>query len=161
MMVDNLGKGGYLHLTRHVRTWGLPGDGCIAACECAMLFVFMWEFRHELRNRRVLWLVDNSASLFAVIKGSSNSPSMTRTIELIHFVMYHFHIQVWWEFVASEQNFSDGISRLLGNDPFAASHQFHTHEIVGESAQVSWWKRTLHELWNYIERAALGVGVSP
>ena len=121
-------------MSSHVRAWGLPGDGCIAACKCAMLFVFMWKFRHDLRNRRVLWLVDNSASLFAVIKGSSDSPAMTCTIELIHVVMYHFHTQVWWEFVESEQNFADGMSRLVGNDPLAVSHNFQAHEIVGESA---------------------------
>ena len=98
------------------------GAACIAECECAMLLFTMWRMREILRGRRVLWMVDNSASLFGVIKGLSGNAINCRTIELIHFIMYHFNITVWWEFVDSESNYIDGISRDLEADAWARHH---------------------------------------
>ena len=66
--------------------------------------------------------VDNGASLFGVIKGVSGNAVNCRTIELLHFVIYHFGVTVWWEFVDSDSNSSDGISRELEVDAWSGTH---------------------------------------
>ena len=43
---------------------------------------------------------------------------------------YRFQTNIWLEFVESEANWADGISRLFGEDPFAARHGFQTSECA-------------------------------
>ena len=41
-------------------------------------------------------------------------------------IAYHLRVEVWLEFANSDSNWSDGISRLYGDDPFAREHGFQT-----------------------------------
>jgi hypothetical protein len=82
-----------------------------------------------LRNRRVLWFVDNTTALFSFIKGRASSAHLDRAISLTKFLQARFNITIWLEFTKSGGNWSDGISRLLDRDPFAARHGFETGPI--------------------------------
>ena len=47
------------------------------------------------------------------------------------------NVRVWYEFVESEANWADGISRLLDFDPFAQNHGFQTRSVPFDCALVS------------------------
>ena len=110
---------------------------------------------HEIfgQERRVLWLLDNSASLHALIKGTSGNIHLSRAVELFYMCAYWFKVHVWFEFVDSESNYADGISRDLAGDTFCQS----THVQPRECEVQAWkWEEPLCIVWASFQRAALG-----
>ena len=82
---------------------------------------------HGLANFRggdVLFFVDNTASLHALVKGSSGNEHIDTTLQSVHLWALEARCRLWFEFVPYEQNCADGISRngLTGN--FAVEHGF-------------------------------------
>eukprot|EP00971_Amphidinium_carterae_P063657 1259692-Amphidinium_carterae.1 len=56
-------------------------------------------------------LKDNSASLHSMVKGCAREPVLDRSVSLAHLLCTKHDIHMWFEFVGSESNWSDGISR--------------------------------------------------
>ena len=67
---------------------------------------------------------------------------------------FWFQVDVWFEFVDSESNFSDGISRELQNDPFCSQLGIKPHECI---VRTWMWEDPLHQVWASFRRAALGL----
>ena len=118
-----------------------------------MIIVTLWTLRVKLRGRRILWLVDNSASLHALIKGTSSNPTLGRAVELYHMFCYWFQVTVWFEFVDSDSNFADGISRDLHEDSFSRGLGITPCECF---VHTWMWSDSLTQVWASFERAALG-----
>ncbi len=97
-----------------------------------------------LRGRDVQWMVDNTAALGSTVKGASGQPVLEQLIALFWILCYRFQIRVWLEYVDSEANWSDGISRNFGADTFANAHNFSVDELEFE---YSWLLRSYPELW--------------
>ena len=72
---------------------------------------------------------------------------MDRSISIAKFLQGVFKIQIWFEFVDSKGNWSDGISRLLQDDPFACKHNFPVSELVPDA---TFWAEDLEILWHRI-----------
>ena len=73
-----------------------------------------WVLGHHAQRwtgRRIVWYIDNTSALYSVVKGSSKQPAVGRTVAVTHFLMFKFNISIWWEFVDSMANWSDGVSR--------------------------------------------------
>ena len=97
-------------------TWGFTGEGphyCIAERERSMVIVTIWTLRHLVKGRRILWLLDSTVSLHALIKCTSTNPNVARSVEAFRIFCYFFHVEVWFEYVSSKSNYADGISRDL------------------------------------------------
>ena len=119
-----------------------------------MAITTLWDMREVVRGQRVLWLLDNSASLHSLIKGTSSNPHLGRAVELYHMFCYWFQVDVWFEFVDSDSNYSDGISRDLDKDPWCRKMGITPREC---SVFLWMWECTLQEVWSSFERAALEV----
>eukprot|EP00972_Heterocapsa_arctica_P031952 4706337-Heterocapsa_arctica.AAC.1 len=78
----------------------------------------------RMQGARVTWYVDNSAALDSFVKGISGHAAIDRAAHIVHFLAYKYDISIWFEFVDSQSNWSDGVSRLYFDDPFAASQGF-------------------------------------
>ena len=68
--------------------------------------------------------------LGAMVRGCSGSPLVDRSAILFSLMSATVHCRVWFEYVQSDSNWSDGASRLLGNDSWAIAHGF---EVVAAS----------------------------
>ena len=72
----------YCQMVGMLSTWGHRGEGpvtYIAVCECSMVITALWDMSALVKEgRRVLWLLDNSASLHALIKGTSGNIHLSR-----------------------------------------------------------------------------------
>ena len=101
----------------------------------------------KLAGRRVLWFLDNTVSLYSVVKGSAKSPALDRAIAVTKFLQGVFHIQVWFEFVDSKGNWSDGISRQLAADDFAQRHGFSISELAPDATL---WTADLQAVWQRV-----------
>ena len=100
------------------------GANPIAPCEAAMVAVAALELAAHRHGRDVLHLVDNTAALFSFIKGGSNQAAIDRCCHIVHMSIFHLRSNIWFEYVASCDNWSDDASRLLLADPFSAGLGF-------------------------------------
>ena len=81
-------------------------------------------------------MVDNTAALGGVVKGTSGLPSLERLVTLFWILSYRFRATVWVEYVDSQGDWSDGISPLFAADPFAAAHVV---QIAPLEFEVAWY----------------------
>ena len=67
--------------------------------------------------------------LGAMVKGSSGAALVDRSAMLASLVSAILQTRIWWEFMQSKSNRSDGASRLLNMDPFADQFGFQLVEV--------------------------------
>ena len=67
---------------------------------------------------------DNANVLGAMIKGTSGSQLCDRSAMLTALMCALLRVRIWWEYVQSKSNWSDGASRLLEACPWARRHNF-------------------------------------
>ena len=102
------------------------GTVVIAEAKCAIIPLALWEVRAQVRRCKILWLVANSPSLHALVKGASGNQALDRAIALTYIMCFILDCFIFLEYVDSFSNFSDGISRELDKDRWAAEHGIST-----------------------------------
>jgi len=75
--------------------------GCIAPLNLAQ----------DLAGEDVIWFIDNQAACSCLVKGSSTHPDMAFISMCTHLMLSFLQCRVWFEYVESEANVSDGLSR--------------------------------------------------
>ena len=80
------------------------------------VYVQLFEHRKALAGHDVNFFVDNVGVLAQLTKGSSGAADLGPLVGAIHFLLVWFDIRVWWEYVESEANISDGLSRDGASD---------------------------------------------
>jgi len=68
------------------------------------------------RGRDVVWFIDNVAALSAFIKGGSDAVDLDRSACVASLLVRRLCARVWFEYIESHSNWSDGVSRLLSAD---------------------------------------------
>ncbi len=53
------------------------------------------------------------------MKGSATPDDLAPLVGTLHLLLAKYHIRVWWEYVDSPANCSDGLSRLFAKDPLS------------------------------------------
>ena len=127
------------------------GKQPIQLCEAAMVPLALLLWPDAFRGRRMVWYVDNTSAMAAFVKGTSKSPELERIVNLFWILSFHLDCSVWFEWVDSGSNWSDGVSRLLERDPFAADHGFKLQKMRQPD---SWWAADLAEVWDESSRVA-------
>ena len=125
------------------------GKQPIALCEAAMLPITLLALPELFRGRSVVWYVDNTSAMAAFVKGASANEHLERIVAIFWLCCFRLDCSIWLEWVDSESNWSDGLSRDLGKDTFVKEHRFETEEVFPD---VSWWNRPLVEVWGRISR---------
>ena len=105
----------------------------------------------SFRGRSVVWYVDNTSAIAAFVKGASANEHLERIVAVFWLCCFRLGCSVWVEWVDSESNWFDGLSRDLADDSFVVEHGFdtHTHQIFPE---LGWWNKPLTEVWEVITR---------
>ena len=106
------------------------------------------EVKALVRGGRIYWLVDGSPSLHALVKGSSANEAMERAVALMHIMCHILNCSIYFNYIDSDSNFSDCISRALQNDAWAAKHGISTKVMQPEAW---WWRTDLKALWHALE----------
>ncbi len=97
--------------------WGLTledleaGQQPIALCEAAMIPLTMLRWPDVFRQRHVVWYVDNTAALASFVKGASANEDLEIIVAIFWMAACHLQCSVWFEWVDSDSNWSDGVSR--------------------------------------------------
>ena len=83
-----------------------------------------------LAGRHVLWFCDNTRVLGSLVKGRSND-AVVHTLQLfLALFCFQLDITIWWEYVESDANWSDGVSRVGSKCPWAAAHNFSVESVA-------------------------------
>ena len=141
------GSGGYLIVTlpmsRHEQRIGcvvqipsqvysLWGDHetYIAQLELMMILAAILRHGPKLKHTKGIWFVDNVAALMALVRGRSNEPALDHMALLIHAALFVLHAVIYFEWVESGANWSDGISREGLQDSWHRQNHFSSEVAV-------------------------------
>ena len=143
-----VGTGGFLVVmrpaqaeeSRHARVVELPQElyeiwgsqvTYIAQLELYMILAAVTAFADDFRDKRGVWFVDNIAALMALVRGRSNSESLDQMALRIHAALFSIRAWIYFEWVSSESNWADGISRDGLADQWQQRHSFEPGRCVG------------------------------
>ena len=96
----------------------------IAQLELVMILIAVLKLPDEMRGKRGIWFIDNTAALMALIRGRSNSPDLDKLAGSIHAALFAMQIWMYFEWVESKSNWADGISREALEDEWYQRHGF-------------------------------------
>ena len=127
----------------------------IYPAEAVVLLIATHALHQHLRNRDVIWFIDNEAAAAACIRGNSKLPEVEVAIQAAHLMWLHLGCRVWIEWIDSKSNPADGLSRLGLEDPWTRTQGWRL-EHPGDPP----WHRdadrpdgVFHALWNDIGKA--------
>ena len=88
-----------------------PRETQIFAAEafCALLVPF--NLPHLFQGQDLIWFVDNEAAAAAIIRGSSSSSDVDSIVQLSALLLLQLEARLWVEWINSDANPSDGLSR--------------------------------------------------
>jgi hypothetical protein len=109
--------------------WGQQ-ETYIAQLEMMMVLAAIIEDGAQLKYRRGIWFVDNVAALMALVRGRSNQPALDQMALLIHTALFTLRAWVYFEWVESKANWSDGISREGLKDKWHQENHFQASTSV-------------------------------
>ena len=112
-----------------------------------MVLVGLVMYPAHFRGRHTFWMPDNAAALMAMVRGRSDSEDLDRLAVLIHGIMYGLQAVIYFEWVESKSNWSDGISREGQSDQWYRDNHFSFQKCVVPT-----------ELWKLPLRAVLRLG---
>ena len=124
----------------------------IFPAEVAAVPIALALFRQECAGRDLIVFVDNEAAVSSLIRGSTKVEDANALVELCHALALLLHTRVWIEWIDSESNPSDGLSRLGVCDPWTADQGYLLHarsadDFPSPSLDIfSWANQAKH--WN-------------
>ena len=87
-----------------------------------------WFHGHALADLDVLWFVDNEAVVASLFRGGSSQADVHTMVQLAQYLLQHFRIRVWFEWIDSHSNPSDGLSRVGLLDSWTQLQPWHLFE---------------------------------
>ena len=114
------------------------------------------QWPEKLRGRHVVWYVDSTAAMASFVKGSFGNPCLERLVDLFWIACFHLDALIWVEWVDSDSNWADGISRDFADDAFAIAHGFSTCRL---GPDMSWWDAPLDQVWHSAAERTKKTGV--
>ena len=99
----------------------------INALELLALVAVVWTCGEQiLRDRQVLFFIDNTAALSAAVRGCAKSPHLSALSNTLHLSLACLKCQPWYEWVPSDANPADIPSRGCGQEEQAF---YDSHDI--------------------------------
>ena len=93
-----------------IDTW-VPRVQQIFPAETFTVLAALWNERHALENRDVIWFCDDLGTVACMVKGSARPSDVNAVIGATHILAMRLRCRLWFEWVDSKANPSDGLSR--------------------------------------------------
>ena len=97
----------------------------IAQLELLIVLQVICLMADHIRGRNGLWYIDNVASLMSLIRGRSQSEELDTMAGAVHSILFALNSACYFEWIASKDNWSDGVSRDGHEDEWARNHCQH------------------------------------
>eukprot|EP00435_Cladocopium_sp_Y103_P000858 s5581_g1.t1 len=82
-----------------------------------------------LTNQDCIWFIDNEASAAALIRASTSESDVLVLVQQAHLQFNELNLRVWFEWVDTESNPADGLSRDGLRDPWTLSQGWQLQEF--------------------------------
>ena len=122
----------------------------ILAVEAFAAAAAPWISRNTFAMRDSIWFVDNSAAVSTLIRGSAKPEDIDNLSALVTLQNAIFQHSCWFEWIDSDSNPSDGLSRLGLEDPWTTEQGWELHDV----SHVDW--TPLFEAYAFDTLAASG-----
>ena len=93
-----------------IHTWKAR-DQQIFPGECLAALVLPIVCPDFFRDQDCIWFVDNQAAVASLIKGTSSEPDVHEIVHMAALLRDALRARVWFEWIDSDSNTSDGLSR--------------------------------------------------
>ena len=110
----------------------------ILAVEAFAAAAAPWISRDIFRDRDSIWFVDNASAVSTLTRGSAKPEDIDNLSAMVTLQNATIHHSCWFEWIDSDSNPSDGLSRLGLEDPWTLLQNWELHEV----SEVNW-----HELF--------------
>ncbi len=107
----------------------VPRDQQIFPGEALCGLLIPWAHQDILAGHDAIWYVDNEAAVASLIKGSSQQPDVHAICQFSQVLIHTLGGRVWWEWINSESNPSDGLSRAGLSDPWSVNQGWSLTEL--------------------------------
>ncbi|CAE7158869.1 DNMT3A [Symbiodinium necroappetens] len=106
----------------------------IAPLEALAVVLASLQCREALAGAEVLWFIDNQAVCSSLVRGTSSIDDMASLVSVTHLLWASMGARVWIEWVDSESNVSDGLSRSGCHDAWTCSQDW----VLQETTCLPW-----------------------
>ena len=89
----------------------------IYAAEAIVPLLALFMEPHIFKGYDVLWFIDNEAAMSSLVRGGARPEDVGRIAAAAHVLMLELDCRAWFEWIDSDSNPSDGLSRLGLEDP--------------------------------------------
>lgn len=83
-----------------------------------------------LKNCDILWWGDNEAAIAALARGTSSQDDVHELVQATHLTLHRLSSRVWWEWIDTSSNPSDGLSRSGLTDAWTLRQNWKLEEIA-------------------------------
>ena len=97
-----------------------------------------------LRSRDILWFIDNEAAAAALVRVASSEPDILFLVQQTHLIFHTLKMRVWFEWIDTESNPADGLSRGGLTDEWTRAQPWIVHEYSFPSFLTP--QQLLHQL---------------
>ncbi len=136
-------------------SWGLSlamlreGKQPIALCEAAMVPLALLRWPEYFRGRHIVWFVDNTSAMHSFVKGASRDAHLERIVNVAWMAAFKLGASIWFEWVDSESNWADDLSRSLAHCTFTRELGFQAEQMDCDVAQ---WQADWTAVWHALDR---------
>jgi len=102
----------------------------ITPCETLVTSIIVTYCPECLRDVDCIWFIDNQGSEAGLISGYSGEPDAGPILGTVHIILAALNSRCWWEFVPSERNPSDGLSRAGLKDEWTLKQNWDLKEVT-------------------------------
>jgi hypothetical protein len=121
-------SGAWMKMGEEVTSVWSAGEKKIAQLELLMVWDTLASEASSVRGKQGLFFIDNQAALMSLVNGRSNNEDLDKMAHMIRGLMFELRIAVYFEWIESKANWSDGVSRDGSKDQWAKKHLFHLKE---------------------------------
>ena len=107
----------------------VPRKTQIVVCEAIVVPQVMAAYPAFFENAQVVWFVDNEAACSSLVRGASRHGDIAVLAALAHLAALRYSCQLWFEWIDSDSNPSDGLSRLGINDAWTLAQGWRLREL--------------------------------
>lgn len=109
---------------------------------------------NALRGSDVLWFIDNEAAAAALVRVASSESDILFLVQQAHLAFHSLNMRVWFEWIDTEANPADGLSRDGLDDEWTRAQPWSVHEYVFPSFLTP--QQLLHQLAESIDESDSG-----
>ena len=104
----------------------------IFACEAIAIPEAVMNDAEALAGRDITWFIDNEPACSSFIRGCSKCEDVSEVVAIGLLQLQKLNCRVWFEWIDSEANPSDGLSREGLQDRWTQEQDWHLDEVLWE-----------------------------